>query len=148
MVVAGLGMNGLEIVGIYFDPLRGPQSIDPHMAPAQAGGGAWGQPHDDQWGIKAVGFTDGPISAWSKLDSQGKENVVVAVVDTGLDWHHQDIAPKNLWRNAAEIPDNGIDDDNNGYIDDVMGYDFMERDAKPRDEHGHGTMVSGIIAAA
>jgi len=145
-LAANLMMRDLEIVGVFIDPLRGPQS-DPHMAPTPAGGGGWGQPHDDQWAIKKAGFTAGPISAWSRLDGQAQEDVVVAVIDTGLDWHHQDIAAENIWRNVGEVPGNNIDDDNNGYVDDVMGYDFMERDNKPWDEHGHGTMVSGIIAA-
>ncbi len=71
--------------------------------------------------------------------------VVVAVIDTGVDYNHKDLA-ENMWKNPGEIPDNGIDDDGNGYIDDVYGYDFVENDGDPMDDHGHGTHVSGIIA--
>lgn len=95
--------------------------------------------------------------AWQH--SQG-EDVVVAVIDTGVDRDHKDLAA-NIWKNQGEIPNNGKDDDNNGFIDDVEGYDFVrkggfscawsedcrKRDNKPDDVNGHGTHVAGIIAA-
>lgn len=73
--------------------------------------------------------------------------VVVAVIDTGLDWHHLDFSPDNIWRNDGEDPDNGVDDDGNGYIDDVIGWNFMADNNKPWDFDGHGTLIAGIIAA-
>ena len=75
--------------------------------------------------------------------SDGVE-VIVAVIDTGVAYDHPDIAP-HMWSNAKEIPANGIDDDGNGYVDDVMGWDFVNGDADPYDDHYHGTHVSGIV---
>jgi subtilisin family serine protease len=70
----------------------------------------------------------------------------VAVIDTGVDYNHPDLAA-NIWTNPGEIPDNGIDDDNNGYIDDVRGWDWVNDDNDPFDDHGHGTHTSGTVGA-
>ncbi len=76
--------------------------------------------------------------------ASGSQSVTVAVIDTGVDYTHQAIAPY-LWVNAGEIPANGIDDDGNGYADDINGYDFVNNDSDPYDDHYHGTHVSGIV---
>ncbi|MBI3969860.1 MAG: S8 family serine peptidase [Chloroflexi bacterium] len=84
-------------------------------------------------------------TAWST--TEGDPALVAAVVDTGVDYRHGELAP-NIWSNPGEIPGNGLDDDGNGYIDDLRGWDFVNGDADPLDDHFHGTAVSGVIAAA
>jgi subtilisin family serine protease len=83
--------------------------------------------------------------AWNTFT--GNPNLVVAVIDTGVQHAHGDLAP-NIWTNAAEVPGNWADDEGDGYVDDVHGYDFYGRDGDPNDESGHGTHVAGTIGAA
>ena len=73
--------------------------------------------------------------------------MVVADIDTGVDYNHPDLAA-NMWINPGEIPNNGIDDDGNGYVDDVLGIDTVNDDSDPMDDHGHGTHTAGTVAAA
>lgn len=101
---------------------------------------------DHQWYLDAVGLDSGRDSAWGKITHL--EPVTVAVIDSGLDWNHLDFSWDNIWKNEKEIPGNGIDDDGNGYIDDVIGYNFIGHNNKPWDHDGHGTFVAGIIAAS
>jgi len=83
--------------------------------------------------------------AWDA--ERGGAGVVIAVLDTGVDHLHPDLAP-NMWVNAGEVPGNGVDDDGNGFVDDRLGWDFPGADGLPTDVYVHGTHVAGIAAAA
>ena len=101
---------------------------------------------DDQWALKAIGFKpvgrNGKGSLWPKRATP----VLVAVVDTGLDPTHPDIAGA-IYANPKEKPGNGKDDDKNGYVDDVFGWNFVDNSNNTWDNNGHGTFIAGIIAA-
>ena len=94
-----------------------------------------------QWALAKINAAE----AWKM--TKGSSAVNVAIIDTGIDYNHPDLQG-NLWVNPGEIADNGKDDDKNGYIDDVYGWDFRNNDNDPMDGHGHGTHVAGTIAAA
>jgi len=105
-----------------------------------------------QWGMKDIGVEN----AW-RVNAGNK--IVVAVIVTGVDYTHEDLLP-NMWRNPKEIPNNNIDDDNNGFVDDIVGWDFLSKDNKPYDlaatslgdllnggNPGHGTHCAGNVSA-
>jgi subtilisin family serine protease len=103
-------------------------------------------PNDPQYtnaGMYGLGKISAP-GAWDL--TTGSSAVVVADIDTGLRYTHEDIAA-NAWTNPGETPNNGIDDDGNGFVDDYYGYDFRYNDPDPLDEHGHGTHTAGTIGA-
>lgn len=126
---------------------------------------------DSLWGIHNSGQSDGLIGAdinsvegWAI--QKESPSIKVAIIDTGVDWGHPDLVD-NIWQNIGEDADgdgqilewdgtkwifdpgdeNGIDDDQNGYIDDFIGWDFANNDNNPYDDHAHGTHVAGIIGA-
>ncbi|MHA1225626.1 MAG: S8 family serine peptidase [Candidatus Hodarchaeales archaeon] len=97
------------------------------------------------WNLEQISIEE----AWNI--TQGSENITIAVIDTGIDFNHSSLN-ESAWININEIPDNGIDDDNNGYIDDLNGWDFYNDDNNPSYSsydplNYHGTFVAGIIAA-
>jgi subtilisin family serine protease len=108
---------------------------DPFYASSQT----WGQSYPDLWGL----YVTNAATAWNTSTGTA---TVVAVVDTGVDLTLPDLAA-NLWVNPGEVAGNGIDDDGNGYVDDVHGWDFVDQDDDPKDEHSHGTHVAGTVAA-
>ncbi|MBC9879691.1 S8 family serine peptidase [Bradyrhizobium sp. INPA01-394B] len=109
--------------------------------------GSWKQEFADQWALQRIGFDSSPQSAW-RLVRRDAQPVIVAVIDTGLDWDHRNFSWDSLWRNPAETQGNGIDDDKDGFVDDVIGWNFIQNNNRPWDHDGHGTLVAGIIAAA
>lgn len=111
--------------------------------PKYADGTMWALHNTGQTGGTANADINAP-QAWDI--STGSSNVIVAVVDTGVDYNHPDLAA-NMWINPGEIASNGIDDDGNGYIDDVHGINAITGSGDPMDDNAHGTHVAGTIAA-
>jgi len=101
------------------------------------------------WGLNDVGDSspdndiNGP-EAWDIFT--GAPNQVIAIIDSGVDYNHPDLND-NMWVNPGEIPGDGIDNDGNGYIDDIHGYDFYNNDPNPFDDNSHGTHVAGTVCA-
>jgi thermitase len=121
---------------------------------------AFGQPEDPlfstQWGLYndgsqggQAGADIGAIKAWDI--ARGDRRIVVAVIDTGVDYTHPDLTP-NVWKNPGETGNgretDGIDNDGNGFIDDVYGWNFYSNTKDPKDDNGHGTHCAGVIGAA
>jgi subtilisin family serine protease len=120
--------------------LSGP-SEDPHM--------------ELNWGLQAIGADRIAARAPDSLDDGVGPEITVAVIDTGCDIHHPDLAA-HIWTNPGETgldenglskASNGIDDDGNGFVDDVHGWDFVSNSPVVTDDHGHGTHIAGIITA-
>ena len=161
-VLRGLGAAGLVLV-VDHSPADAPAlaglpqvlHVEPNGLVAAAArepddpryqdGSLWGLSNRGLFGGLAGADIDAP-TAWEL--SRGSEDVVVAVIDGGIDISHPDLAA-NAWRNPGELPGNGIDDDGNGLIDDVFGWDFRNGDGSVFDagDNDHGTQVAGIIAA-
>jgi subtilisin family serine protease len=167
-VVGGLGMAGSLLVRTpgtavdaaknWFRSQRSIASIEPNaVVRATATPNDPGYPQ--LWGLNNTGRTGGTPDAdidapeaWGL--TTGSRSIVVAVIDTGVDYNHPDLAA-NIWTNRGEISGNGIDDDRNGFTDDVHGVNFLingddplNKRGDPMDDNGHGTHVAGIIAAA
>lgn len=113
--------------------------------------------YEKLWGLNNVGQKDGSGSvgipgvdmgmerAWAI--TTGSRDVIVAVIDTGVNYRHPDLA-NNMWVNEAELNgEPGVDDDGNGYVDDIYGYNFVKNNGDPMDDNGHGTHCAGTIGA-
>ena len=96
--------------------------------------------YSSEWALPKIAAP----AAWDT--TTGSRTIIVAVVDTGIDYNHPDLAA-NMWKNTREIAGDGIDNDRNGYTDDVFGYDFANNDSVPLDDNNHGTHVAGTIGA-
>ena len=96
--------------------------------------------YSSQWGLTNIKAD----KAWDA--TTGKRDIVIAVIDTGVDYTHPDLAA-NMWINTKEKPNSNVDNDGNGYAGDYYGYDFINDRADPMDDNGHGTHVAGIIGA-
>lgn len=125
----------------------------------------WGLNNEGQEAPWALAGRKGADIGMGGVETAGSYDVVVGVIDTGIDYFHEDLAVtemidgvrvvmpgSNIWMNPGEISGNGINDDNNGegnvlFVDDVYGYNFVARTGDPRDDHGHGTHVAGVIGA-
>ena len=141
----------LKDVRAALSRVRGLEFAEPNFA-------VWAQdtfPDDldfpTQYGLNNTGQSGGlagaDIDAPAAWDLSSGSDVVVGVIDTGVDYTHPDLAA-NMWVNPFEVAGNGVDDDKNGFVDDVHGADFADLDGDPVDDHNHGTHVAGLLAAA
>lgn len=104
-------------------------------------------PNDPKYLDNSQWFLDAIFSQQAWDVNKGSTDIVVAIIDTGVDWDHPELQNK-IWTNPGEIPNNGIDDDGNGFIDDVRGWDFGSGDNDPMEDAAvHGTHVAGIVGA-
>jgi subtilisin family serine protease len=144
MRIAGC-LATIVIVGMLSAPTAfadSPVPNDPYFASK----GAWQQSFGDQWALPRIGFTakGSGTSAWD-VETGEQRPVIVAVIDTGLDYYHPDVKPTSVWRNPKP---NKPGQDPNRYDHDIIGWNFVDNSNNPWDNDGHGTFVAGIIAAA
>lgn len=132
-----IGFKQAQIDDPRFDDLWGLVNTG-HNEPVQRGGR----------GTQSPGVLGADINAQKAWEiTKGSENIKIAVIDTGIDYNHPDLRA-NMWVNEAELNGiDGVDDDGNGYVDDIHGYDFANNDGDPMDGAGHGTHCAGTIAA-
>ena len=159
-VLGGLGLPGQLLLESsacssetlsYLEGQGFVSSFEPDLPISVSTFSATSAPNDprygDLYGLHNTGQSGGTVDAdidapeaWQV--STGSRDIIVGVVDTGIDYNHPDLAA-NMWVNPGEIAGNGIDDDGNGFVDDVHGYDFANDDGDPFDDEGHGTHCCG-----
>jgi len=134
-------INALKLSGL-FDYVEPAYIVRPTLTPTDAA-----FVDGTLWGLRNLGTPGADISATNAWDlTTGSTNVVVAVIDTGIRYTHRDLT-NQMWVNPGEIANNGIDDDNNGYVDDVHGINAINDSGDPMDVDDHGTHVAGTIGA-
>ena len=127
--------EGLEIAGTRSDVLK-------YVEPNYIYRAFDTTPNDPSYNLLCGMDSINAPAAWD--DHVGDESFVIAIIDTGIDYNHPDLID-NMWRNPGEIPGNGLDDDGNGYVDDVYGYDFANYEPDPMDTNSHGTHCGGTV---
>lgn len=140
------GLNQLRAVKapvLYAEPDYIVHALDASVPNDPLLGNLWGLNNTGQTGGQVDADIDAP-EAWAI--SVGSRSVLVGIIDTGVDYTHPDLAA-NIWSNPKETPNNGIDDDGNGYVDDVRGWDFYGNDNNPMDDNNHGTHTAGTVGA-
>lgn len=132
------------LAGLFSPAIAQSDSVNPND-PYFASKGAWGQTFGDQWALPRIGFTvkGSGASAWD-IETGEQRPVIVAVIDTGIDYYHPDLKPSSIWHNPKPNKP-GVDP--NKYDDDIIGWNFVDNSNNPWDNDGHGTFVAGIIAA-
>jgi subtilisin family serine protease len=141
---SGIGEGGLQRGGGY-SPVYGYGLVDAAAAIARSIRSI--APPSDQFNFGGLDWSNDIVNApdgWAR--NYTGQGITVAVIDTGVDYTHPDL-DQNIWRNYGEVPGNGLDDDGNGYVDDFIGWDFVDQDNNPMDGKEHGTHVAGTIAA-
>ena len=140
------GMKALQVAGVA--EIVEPDYLLSHSATpgdqAFAQGWLWGLRNTGQnGGVSGVDL--GAPTAWDT--TTGAAEVIVDVIDTGIRYTHQDLAGQ-MWVNSGEVPGNGVDDDGDGYVDNIYGIDAVNGDGDPMDDNSHGTHCAGTIGAA
>lgn len=138
-------MAALEATGL-FESVEPDYVVYASAVPTDAAfsdGRLWGLRNTGQSG-GVTGADVGAVPAWDV--TTGANSVIVGVIDTGIRYTHQDLVG-NMWRNPGEVAGNGLDDDHNGYIDDVFGINALNGSGNPFDDNNHGTHVAGTIGA-
>lgn len=136
-------LPGQAAVGEAAEPLAAAEIVPAALSNDPLFAAEWGLSNTGQYAGTPGNDIAAP-AAWNF--TTGSRSVVVAVIDSGIDLTHPDLAA-NLWVNPGEIAGDGIDNDANGFVDDIHGWDFVDNDASPQDGFGHGTHVAGIIGA-
>jgi thermitase len=124
----------------YLVRIANPIAIEPHYSLCDLDVEPDDPYYYGQWNLPKI---EAP-TAWDI--TTGSDKIIIAFVDSGIDLDHAELKDK-IWTNPGETPGNGIDDDGNGFVDDVHGWDFVNWDSEPQDDYWHGTFMSGIAAA-